>query len=76
MKNNPCTQQEAELFDALDEWNKVAFKLGLPRPRRGTTKDTQTLNTEYLAAQKRYADAEAKLAECRKAHGLEKGGRR
>ena len=75
MKNNPCAEQEAELFDAFDEWNKVAFKLGLPKPRRNTTQDTQGLNLEYQAAQKRYAKAEAKLAECKKAHGLEGEGK-
>ena len=74
MKNNPCAGQEAELFDAFDEWNKIAFKLGLPKPRRHTTKDTQTLNLEYLAAQKRYAEAEAKLDECKKAQGLKEEG--
>ena len=71
MKNNPCAEQEAELFDALDNWNKVAFDLGMPKPRRGTQMTTQALNQEYEAAQKRYLEAEAKLAECKKAHGLE-----
>lgn len=70
MTDNPCAKQESELFDALDAWNNVAAKLGLPKPRRGTTKDTQALNLEYQAAQARYAETEAKLAECRKAHGL------
>ena len=69
MSADPCAALENELFDAIDNWNKVAFNLGLPKPRRDNTKNTASLNIEYETARLRYIEAEAKLAECKKAQG-------